>query len=185
MLHQPLALTLQSASWKRLAALLAGCMLATSAPATAAPTPEDVVLRLYHAHRRDDDALHSLKAQRACFTPTLQRWIARAPRAKMDPLVCSESGWYGYQVGQARVAGRDAVVPIKLYSGRWPLENGHDMTEVRRVVKPRHAEVYLTDVGNGFQIYDIRHLPYTARLAGKTYHDNGLSLRNWLRRSAR
>jgi hypothetical protein len=144
--------------------------------------PRDVVERLYRSHRKIQVLSDTMKQYRSTFTPGFLK-IYDAALAKgpddgdfidYDFLVNSQESWSDYEVGAARQQGRDAVVPVKLWMG--PVGKGKDPS-----LPIYQAEVHLTDLGQGFQVSDIRHFPHDTKYSdGKVVTQPGHSVREGL-----
>lgn len=129
-------------------------------------TPEEVVRTIYSTHLKYDSMDKTLARTADCFTPTFLRLFQRAlalptVRGKIsgvdvDLLVFSQGGWGDYEVGRAVVDGPNAVVPVQLWVGVGTRGMGKGPA-VRSKVQPHLARVHLTDLGSGFQVYDIEH----------------------------
>ena len=141
-------------------------VLLLSLPVFARP-PEDVVRQVYSTHLRRNSLEKTVAEVPKCFTPgflgVIKRALARTPQSggsyvDADFFVNSQGGWGDYKVGPASITGKDAVVPITLWTG---LRSEAVRTDpVKRKSWPTtQAKVYLTDVGDGFQIHDLEFLP--------------------------
>lgn len=160
-----------------------------------AQTPEKTVKQLYETHQKLDMVERTTEACKASFTPEFLALIRRAASLPAgsekgwldyDIFCDSQAGWYGFEVHRAYFADNYAVVPVSLYSGRWPqVNNPKDMAEVRSKVPPHPARIHLVDLGRGYQIYDIEFLPSQYKLNGKVQKIDGHRVRPHLRRLTR
>ncbi|MFN8611788.1 MAG: hypothetical protein U0931_29860 [Vulcanimicrobiota bacterium] len=89
-------------------------------------------------------------------------------------------GWGDWQVGRATVDGNYAIVPLTLWCGLRS-EDVRKNAQLRRDWDWKYyADVDLTNLGNGWQIYNLRVLPHRSRRTGEV--QKGYSVRDNARR---
>lgn len=126
----------------------------------AARTPAEVVLDAFQ-YDLDHGMEKTLKDRSYCFTPgflsVFQRALALKPGSAafvdMDYFTCSQDGGHRVGTGETEIRGNEAVVYVKIWQG--PYRGAPAQKEPS---KPS-TKVLLTDLGQGFQIRDIVHLP--------------------------
>jgi hypothetical protein len=131
--------------------------VAVALPALA-QTPEQVVKRLYTAHKKFNDLEKTVTACRDCFSPNLYNLFVQIFKSPpqggelldYDFLTDSQDEWRDFQVGKASLSGDSAVVPITVYLGE--TSHGRNPKETRT-----QGQVYLTRLQGQYQIYDIKH----------------------------
>lgn len=148
--------------------------LLLSAWAWARP-PAEVVDQLYTVHLKEDNLRVTTQKAASCFTPgflgLIERALARTPSSgryvDADFLTNSQGGWGDFEIGPTTVKGKDATVKVKVWSGLrshgpdGPLPLSERKAMHQRI-KPQQLTVYLTDVGEGFQIKDLEFAAYSA-----------------------
>jgi hypothetical protein len=123
-----------------------------------AQTPEQVVKRLYTAHKKFNSLEKTVNACRDCFTPNFYKLFQQAIKTPpsggdfldYDFLINSQDEWNDFQVGKATVSGDHAVVPITVWLG--PSDHGRDPKQ-----GTTKGKVYLSRLAGKFQISDIKH----------------------------
>lgn len=148
-------------------------------------TPEDTVRKLYATHDKTDNLDRTVQLAADCFTPgflsIFQRALAIKPDrggafVDVDVLVDSQGGWGDYVVGRAIYDGENVVVPVTLWTGLRSGEVRKD-PKLRASWPTRQARVHLTDVGNGYQIYDIEFPARRYKIQGQVYSEDASTAR--------
>ena len=124
-----------------------------------AQAPDAVVRQLYQTHRKLNQLEKTVAHSGSLFTPgflkLFQKAIMSPPEGgdflDYDFLINSQDSWSDFQVGQTHWDGKYAIVPVTLWLG----EPGHGRNPN---IKSTLAKVFLTDLGHGYQIYDIKHV---------------------------
>lgn len=123
-----------------------------------AQTPEQVVKRLYTAHKKFNNLEKTVKACRDCFTPEFYNLFVQSLKTPpdggefldYDVLINSQDEWSDFQVGKARPAGHTFTVPITVWLG----ESSHGRDPKQTISK---GNVYLTRQDGKYQIFEIKH----------------------------
>lgn len=123
-----------------------------------AETPEQVVKRLYTAHKKFNNLEKTVKACRDCFTPDFYTLFLQSLKTPPDGgdfldydfLINSQDEWSDFEVGKARPAGHTFTVPITVWLG----ESSHGRDPKQTVTK---GNVYLSQSAGKYQIFDIQH----------------------------
>lgn len=126
-----------------------------------ARTPSEVVLDAFQ-YDVDHGMEKTIKDRAYCFTPGFLGIFERAlalPQGSpafvdMDYFLCTQDGGSRVGLGVSSVSGKDATVYVKIWRGPYRGAPGEN-----EPTKPR-VRVLLTDVGQGYQIRDIVHLPF-------------------------
>ncbi|MGE0495338.1 MAG: hypothetical protein AB7S38_39395 [Vulcanimicrobiota bacterium] len=151
-----------------------------------AQTPEQKLETLYKYHLSSHGEPDTVAKHERFFTPgflgvldrqfELQRQL---PGAGSNFLTVGNGGWGDYEVHPGARRGKDYVVPMVLYCG---LRSDQVRTDPKvRAEWPVHkVEILFTDIGAGWQIYDLRFLPRPASKNG--YAFEGYSAREMLKR---
>jgi hypothetical protein len=135
-----------------------------------AQTPEQLVKNLYQYHLGSPGEVKTVKENRQCFTPGFlqvidqdQRFVAKGMGANF--LTEGNGGWGDFEVHNGYPNGNVYVVPLTLYCG---VRSGDVRTDPKlRAEWPlTKVNVLLTDVGYGYQIYDLDYLPRAASKFG-------------------
>ncbi|MFN8611828.1 MAG: hypothetical protein U0931_30060 [Vulcanimicrobiota bacterium] len=94
--------------------------------------------------------------------------------------VVGNGGWGDWEVGRATLDGNNAIVPLTLWCGLRS-EAVRKNAQLRRDWDWKYyADVYLTDLGQGWQIYNLRVLPHRSRRTG--FAQPGYTVRDNARR---
>lgn len=130
-------------------------------------TPEAVVEEVFGCEQRLQNQQKTVARCAHCFTPgflgLLERAFARKPAdgryVDWNIFGNSQTDTGHYEVGRADYSGRNATVPVRVWSG----------LRSRRTIQDRQARAswpyivsaraHLTDVGSGWQIFDLEWLP--------------------------
>ncbi|ODT78581.1 hypothetical protein ABS71_01670 [bacterium SCN 62-11] len=123
-----------------------------------AQTPEQVVKRLYTAHKKLNNLEKTVNACRDCFTPNFFKLFQQSLKTPpsggdfldYDFLINSQDEWSDFQVGKATVSGDNASVPITVWLG----ESSHGRDPKQGTTK---GQVLLSRLTGKYQIYDIQH----------------------------
>lgn len=132
-------------------------LVAVALPALA-QTPEQVVKRLYTAHKKFNNLEKTVAACRDCLSPNFYNLFVQSIKTPpsggefldYDFLINSQDDWGDFQVGKASLSGDSAVVPITVYLGE--TSHGRDPKQTKT-----QGKVYLTRLNGQYQIYDIKH----------------------------
>ena len=141
-----------------------------------ARTPEETVKKVYQSHLTSKSFQETLSQCEDCFTPgflsVMQRALAKKPGkgsfVDFDFFVNSQAGFAKFEVGQASVEGKKALVPIRVWNDSRGYEFEKDPARRKAMAFP--ALIHLTDVGKGLQITDIEFLGHL-----KDGHESGFS----------
>ncbi len=126
-----------------------------------ARTPAEVVLDAFQ-YDIDHGMKKTIQDRSHCFTPGFRGVFERAlalPQGgpafvDMDYFLSSQDGGFRVATGKTETSGKDATVYVKLWHGPYrgaPAEK--EPTEAS-------VKVLLIDLGQGYQIRDIVHLPH-------------------------
>ena len=132
-------------------------LVAVALPALA-QTPEQVVKRLYTAHKKFNNLEKTVAACRDCLSPNFYNLFVQSIKTPpsggefldYDFLINSQDDWGDFKVGKASQSGDSAVVPITVYLGE--TSHGRDPKQTKT-----QGKVYLTRLNGQYQIYDIKH----------------------------
>lgn len=132
-------------------------LLTITLPALA-QTPEQVVKRLYTAHKKFNNLEKTVAACRDCFTPNFYNLFVQSLKTPpgggdfldYDFLINSQDEWSDFQVGKATLSGDTAVVPITVWLGE--TSHGRDPKQDKT-----RGNVFLSRLAGKYQIFDIRH----------------------------
>lgn len=132
-------------------------LVAVALPALA-QTPEQVVKRLYTAHKKLNNLEKTVAACRDCLSPNFYNLFVQSIKTPpsggefldYDFLINSQDDWGDFKVGKASQSGDSAVVPITVYLGE--TSHGRDPKQTKT-----QGKVYLTRLNGQYQIYDIKH----------------------------
>lgn len=129
--------------------------------------PEAVVAEIFRYEQRAQNALKTIRACETCFTPgflgVLERALGRDPR-KGGPYVDwnilgnSQTGTGHFEVGQPSFSGSNAVVPVRVWTGLRSEKTVGDAGARASWPNISTVRAHLTDVGAGWQIYDLEWL---------------------------
>lgn len=122
-----------------------------------AQTPEQVVQRLYAAHKKLNNLEKTVRQCRTCFTPSFYNLFLKSIQTPPDGgdfldydfLINSQDEWSDFQVGKAALSGNTAVVPVTVWLGE--SSHGRDPQQTKTVGK-----VYLSRQAGQYQIDDIK-----------------------------
>ena len=154
--------------------------------------PEAVVEDVLRTHLEQQNLSKTVAATSKCFTPgflgVIERALARRPGSNGGAYVDSDFSSNSqtelghYEVGRAQIAGKDAQVPVKVWSGLRSLNTLKDPSKRASWPYIVKAKYHLTDVGDGdgFQIKDIEWLPRTVTYEGKSTPIPAFWVRKWL-----
>lgn len=137
-----------------------------------AQAPDAVVDRFYRTYWTVQDENKAIRSESRSFTPgfyalldRVMRLQKRQTRGDSDAFfVVGNGGWGDWEVGQASIDGNNALVPLTLWCG---LRSG----EVRKNAKLRrewdksYGNVYLTNLGEGWQIYNLKFFRHKDRFS--------------------
>lgn len=126
----------------------------------AARPPSEIVMDAFQ-YDVDHGMEKTIKDRAYCFTPgflgVMERALAlpqgSAAFVDMDYFLATQDGGLRVGPGESSNSGKDAVVFVKIWSGPYRGAPGQ-----KEPAKPR-VKVLLTDLGQGYQIRDIVHLP--------------------------
>ena len=145
-------------------------LLLFSVPAWA-QTPEAVVDRFYRTYCATQDEDKTIRAESRSFTPGFYALLDRAIRLEEQKRSCYEAffvvgngGWGDWEAGQATVDGNNAIVPLTLWCGLRSAEVRKN-AKLRRDWDKSYGDVYLTNLGNGWQIYNLKFLRHKYRVS--------------------
>ena len=129
------------------------CLLLTLS--ALARTPAEVVQDAF-AYDLKHGMSKTLQNRSHCFTPGFLRLFRRAlalpaPAVDMDYFTASQDGGHLLKIAAAQAQGKEAIVQVKLWQGAY---RGAPAGPEPAVAT---TKVYLTDLGQGFQIWDIVH----------------------------
>lgn len=137
-----------------------------STPALA-QSPESVVKRFYQAYWNSQDEDKTILSNRHTFTPGLYNLLDRALRLEHKAGGCSDAffvvgngGWGDWEVGRASIDGNNSIVPLTLWCGLRSEEVRKNPRLRRDWEYKYYANVYLTNLGQGWQIYNMQVLPH-------------------------
>ncbi|MBX3170808.1 MAG: DUF3828 domain-containing protein [Candidatus Eremiobacteraeota bacterium] len=131
-------------------------LVAAALPALA--QPEQVVRRLYTAHKKFNSLKKTVNACRDCFTPNFYNLFLQSLKTPPDGgdfldydfLINSQDEWIDFQVGKASYSGVTAVVPITVWLGQPSHGRDPGQTTTR-------GNIYLSRQAGKYQIFDIKH----------------------------
>lgn len=138
-------------------------------------SPEAVVTEVFASQQHNQNASKTVKDCAHCFTPgflsLLQRAFGQDPRKGVyvdwNIFGNSQTGTGHYQVGRAFYDGAHSVVPVQVWTGLRSQQTTRDHKARANWKAIVTCHVHLTDVGAGWQIYDIQWLAQAARKDGK------------------
>jgi hypothetical protein len=147
-----------------------------SATAWARP-PAEVVSDAFEYDRRHG-MNKTIRDRANCFTPgflgIFERALALKPGSAafvdMDYFYCTQDGGMQFSVVKTEVTGKEGAVYLKTWQGAY-----RGAPSQKQPAQPT-VKVHLADVGQGYQIKDIEHLPHRGAKGFSTREDFKLLL---------
>ena len=127
-------------------------VLLLSLPVLALPTPEEVVVKLYRSHLKNQELGKTVAQVPGCFTPEFLALLNKALEKRdvdTDLFTHQKSKMTEFELGNTAVQTTQAQVHLQIWAGDRVGQQNRD---------PQNATIYLVDLqeGKGYQIEDIQ-----------------------------